>query len=178
MCTICHTSGQSMPMLNATVAMTTRNWLGLVKALIIPSFWCWSVTLVKTSTSLNLARLGAPIGSVMLSPNSALKKRYISAQGFSVYYYSWHTNSFWLQLLNYWFEGCSKSFKFADKYIMFFLQGDLARIYGSCIPIVRVTEYRRVLVAVAVRAITFKLPGSILRTSQMRSRTARKVCPL
>ena len=61
---------------------------------------------------------------------------------------------------------------------MFFLQGDFARMYGSCIPIGRVIEYRRVLVAVAVRAIMFKPLGSILRTSSMWSSTARKVCPL
>ena len=58
---------------------------------------------------------------------------------------------------------------------MFFLQGDFARMYG---PIVRVIEYRRVLVAVAVRAIMVKPLGSILRTSPMQSSTARKVCPL
>ena len=50
-------------------------------------------------------------------------------------------------------------------YIRFFLQGDLARTYGPRIPIVLVTEYRSVFVAVAVRAIIFIPLGSIVRTS-------------
>ena len=64
------------------------------------------------------------------------------------------------------------------EYIMFFLQEGTAITTGSHIPIVRLTECRRVFVAVAVSAIIFNPADSILRTSPMRFNTARKDCPL
>ena len=64
------------------------------------------------------------------------------------------------------------------EYIMFLLQGSTAITTRSRIPMVRLTEYLRAFVAVAVSAITFNPAGSILHTSPMLFNTARKDCPL
>ena len=181
MCTICLTSGQSMPMPNATVAMTILSSLSLVNALIIPSFWCWSMTLVNTSTSLNLARFGACVGLVLLSPSSALKKRKMSAHSPNDFPYIIILGIFVLSAFSLSTTGLkvvATASNLLTENIMFFLQGEIAKTYGSCIPIVQVTEYRRVFVAVAVRAMMFKPSGSMLHTFPMWSSTARKVCPL
>ena len=126
------------------------------------------MTLVNTSTNLNLARFGACKGSVMLSPSSALKKRYISAHIPNDFPYIIILGIFALSNFNLSTTGLKvveTASNLLTEYIMFFLQGDFARMYGSCIPIVHVIEYRRVLVAVAVRAIRPSKVDSLIPVS-------------
>lgn len=165
--TMCCTSGQSMPMPNATVAITILNWLRSVKALIIPSFWGCSVTLVNTSTSQNIwVQWYHPI---QLWRTSIYPHRLqmifhrLSSWAYLLFPFlisllpvleSTHLNQ-----ISWSYTWCSCKERLPQHMVYAFL------LYGL----------QRIFVAVAVNAIT---TGNILRISPIRSSTGRKVCPL
>ena len=65
---ICRTSGQSMPIPNATVAMTTRKWEASTNSLAMLSLTIVSVQLWYMSMNRNCGRSGASCGLVKSSP--------------------------------------------------------------------------------------------------------------
>ena len=86
----CHTSGQSMPIPNATVATTTRKWEASTNSLAMLSLTIVSVQLWYMSMTWNCGRSGASCGSVKSSLRKLRKNTYRSPQSPSRRQYNYY----------------------------------------------------------------------------------------
>ncbi len=142
-CISWRTSEQSIPIPNATVAITIRSWESFVNTATILSFTIGSVQLMNMSTRLNLGRSGLFVCSVNSGPSRSLKNTYRSAQSSNRLHYVIVRGKACPSCCNLFTRGrnvSSQVLNATTTYMMLHLHGDIAITNGFHIPRIRMTS--------------------------------------